>query len=247
MSVRDTLIANIDKTAYTSVWDMDKIIGVASGTFTISAPTPGPPVTLTTTSPTTFGDSYYFQAIYSTDNGASWNDFGSMIPDLTTPGMPVLQTLDVLGAVGAAGTFNVFASNYYDSVHGVGTAKTVKWKAIYYSKNRQGSLAPTNIGLSTLFTSVARNYQKIALKDEIPFDLTSGVAKSITLTHGLGYVPFVRAFYTQTSPATRIDSLWLGYRVETQITETTLSFVLVAALSTVTVTGNIEFRVYYDR
>lgn len=247
MSVYETLISNTDKTAYASLWDMDKIIGTGSGTFTATAPTAGnTPTTSTMAYATTIGANYYFQGIYSTDNGASWNDFGSMVPNLTTPGMPVFQTLDVLGVVGSAGTFTVIAFNYWDLVHATGSAKTVMWKAIFFSKNEQGAINPELIADPTLFTSRSRNYQKVAIKNKIAFDVTSGVGKTAVVNHDLGYIPMVRSFYAQATPAVRIENLWTGYRIDTRITETTVSFVLDANYSAITATGFIEYKIYYD-
>lgn len=247
MSVRDTFAANYSKTAYTSLWDMDKIIGTGSGSFTVAAPTAiNSPTSATSTYSTNFGDFYYFQAIYSVDNGASWNDFNAMVPDLSTPGSPVLDTVVALGAVGSSGTFNIFAFNYYDLVHGTGTAKTIMWKALFFSRNTQGAITPQIINDQTYFTSVERNYQKVAFKDSVTFNLTSGSGQTASLSHNLGYVPMVRAYYIQTTPSNRLDSLWGGYRIEIRVTETTLSFVLDSAFSNITCNGRIEYKIYYD-
>lgn len=246
MGAYENLIANVDKTAYTSVWDMDKIIGIAEGTINAAAPTPGPPVITQATSSTTFADTYYFQGIFSTDNGATWNDFNSMIPDLSTPGMPVFQTVNVFGAVGSSGTMNIVSVNYYDSVHGTGTAKTILWKVIYISKNNQGNITPSIIGDITLFTSRLRNYQKIALKGEVAFNLMSGVANSVTINHNLGYVPKIRYFYQELTPTNRMVQPSSFYGIAAKISETQLIFDLPAAYSTYTGTGNIEYRIYYD-
>lgn len=246
MSAYDNLIANIDKTAYTSVWDMDKIIGTAEGTVSVGVPPVASSVTVVATHSTTFGDSYFFLGIYSTDGGATWNDFNAMVPDLTTPAMPVFQTLNVQGAVGSSGTMNVIVTNYYDSVHGTGTAKTVKWKVVFISKNDQGSITPSLIADPTMFTSVDRNYQKIAFKDSVPFNITSGSGKSVTISHDLGFVPQVRAYYFQATPSVRVDNLWAGYFIDTRVTETTLSFVLNSFHSIANYTGVIQFRLYYN-
>lgn len=243
----ETFIANTSKTAYSSLWDMDKIIGTGSGSFTATAPTAiSTPTTSTMAYATTIGANYYFQGIYSIDSGASWNDFGSQVPNLTTPGSPVFQTIDVVGIVGSAGTFTVAAFNYWDLVHGTGSAKTVMWKAIFFSKNEQGAINPQLIADPTLFTSVARNYQKVAIKDKVAFNVTSGVGKTAVVNHDLGYIPMVRAFYVAATPSVRVDGLWAGYRIATQITATTVSFVLDANYSVNTATGFIEYKVYYD-
>lgn len=248
MSALDNLIANIDKTAYSSVWDMDKIIGTGSGSFSVGAPTSSSgPISATDTFSTPFGTTYYFQGIYSTDGGVTWNDFNAMIPDLTTPTAPVLQTIDVNGAVGSSGTFNVIAFNYYDFAHSVGTARNILWKALFFSKNKQGPTTPLAIEDTKYFTSVERNYQKIAMKGEEAFNVTSGLGRSLTIDHNLGYVPMVRAFYQQTTPAVRMDSPWAGYRIEIRVTESQVIFYQDPNYSTVTATGNIEYRIYYDR
>ena len=245
MSVRDTFIANFDKVAYTSYWDMDKIIGVGSGTIDSPAPTPGPPTTVTQLFRTAFGDRYYFEGIFSYDDGVTWNMFNAMVPDLTTPTMPVFQTVDCFAQVSELGTLNVTVQNYYDSVHGVGRAYTVLWKAVFFSKNRQGSIALMTIPNATYFTSVNRTIQKIAMKGEVGFNLVSGGSNTLTLNHGLGYVPKVRAFYSENSPSIRLAQCKF-YSIDVRIDENDLTFFIDSSFSTYDCTGQIEYRVYYD-
>lgn len=239
-------IDNIEDIAFSTAFQIDKAIGAPTGTINSPAPGVGSFSLTSETVETGFGESCYFKGIYSIDSGATWNDFGAMIPNVSTPSMPVFQTVDVVGAVEPDGGLRVTVINYYDNVHSVATAYTVLWKVVLFSKNNQGSITPIDIPNPIAFTTLERDYQKIAFQDEIPYNISSGVGKTETITHNLGYIPKVRSFYQATDGTQLMIDPWLAFRIETRITTTTVSFVLQGGTySTNTRTGFIEYRIYF--
>ena len=116
--------------------------------------------------------------------------------------------------------------------------------------NTQGSVTPLPIADTRFFDVRNRKYQKIAQQGEVAFNLESGVAASATIAHKLGYVPKVRSFFHQTSATSRgmgaMFKPFLIYGIETRVTDTDLTFYLESDLSSSTVTGNMEYRIYYD-
>lgn len=241
-----TQIDHIQDIAFSTAFLIDKSIGVLSGAINSPAPTSssGPTVTAQATK-TGFNESCYFRGIHSTDSGVSWNDFGAITPNLSTPSMPVFQTVDVIGALEPDGGLRVTAINYYDYVHSAGTPRTVLWKVVLFSKNNQGSISPIAMGNPVQFTTLDRDYQKIALQSQVPFNISAFVAKTEVVAHNLGYVPQVRAFYQATDGTQLMLDPWLAFRIETRVTTTNVSFVLQSEYATNTRTGRIEYRIYY--
>jgi len=203
MSTLDNLIANYSKVAYTSYFDSDKIIGVLSGTFTVSAPSASPGYTTNNvTQDTGFGDSCYFQGIFSTDSGSSWNDFGTSVPN-TSSATPVLDTVTCQGFVTTAGIFTAVGKNWYDYLHSSGTAKTILYKVALFSKINQGSIQPLPTNEENYFDSLY-NYHKIYLQDFFAVSTSANTS----IQHNLGYIPKVRSFFQPTSSSIGIDGIY---------------------------------------
>lgn len=243
-----SLADNITDVAFYSNDDVDKVIGVASGTIDSPAPTALGQVTNTTqTFNPGFGDGYYVRGIFSTDSGTSWNDFNVNIPNLTTPAQPVLNTVSAIAAVSQAGILNVIAVNWYDIVHSTSSNYSVMWKAALIAKNNQGSISPLPVNEVINFDSRLYNYQKIAFQGEIPVTLTSGSGFTTTVTHNLGYVPRVRAFFQHYTSQEKMTDLWNWTAIETRPTTTDVTFFLEPTNSFINATGQIEYRIYYDQ
>lgn len=194
MSTADNLLTNFSKVAYTSYFQSDMIIGVHSDSFTVGSPPSFGTSTNTDTFTTGFGTSCYFQGIFSTDDGSSWNDFGIYRPNLSTPSQPVLQTVTCRGYVTSTGVFTAVGINWYDFVHSTGSSATIKYKVVFFAKQSQGSITPLAITEKAFFDS-RYTVQKIYLKGTF---LTSTSSNKI-ITHNLGYYPKTRSFFEPSS------------------------------------------------
>lgn len=223
---------------------IDNIVGITSGSFSISAPTVSVQTTNASQSFTTgFSDTCLFQGIFSVDSGASWNDFGVYIPNLTTAGQPVLQTVTCQGWVTAGGTFTAYGTNWWDLVHSNGTAYTIQYKVAFFARDDQGPITPIPTNEIIKYSS-GYNFQKIFTNGS--FANTSGTT---TITHNLGYVPNVRAWFTSNNsspfPSNSLLSYDWAFAVGSTaiITSTTVTF---PGISGIYGTGNTMYRIYLD-
>ena len=170
------------------------IIGITSGSFTVAAPTLGNNKTATVTFDTGFGTTCYFQGIFSTDSGATWNDFGSYVPNLTTPGQPVLQTTTCRGYVTSGGIMTMVGLNWFDIVHSSGSQKTILYKVALFAKPDQGNITPIDTSENTYYDS-RENSRKVYISGTFDASTTANT----TIPHSLGYAPKVSSFFVPTS------------------------------------------------
>lgn len=221
---------------------IDNIIGVHSGSFAIAAPTAiSSPVNASDPYTTDFGDTCLLQGIFSVDAGATWNDFGSMQPDLTTVNQPVLQTVTCQGWVAPDGTFTAYGTNYYDNVHSVGTAYTIQYKVVFLAKDDQGAVTPLPTTQVLAYQS-SYNFQKIFSKGSFANDVIPTV-----IPHSLGYNPKVRAWGTSTIGVYPSGSMlsydWFGSsNFNIEVTTSTVTFDAITGYGTV----NVFYRIYLD-
>lgn len=260
MSASDNLLANYSKVEYTSYYQSDMIIGIHSGSFTVAAPSVGSNTTNTDTFTTGFGTSCYFQGIFSTDGGTTWNDFGVYIPNLTTAGQPVFQTVTCRGYITSSGVFTAVGINWYDLVHSSGTSKTIQYKVAFFAKQNQGSISPLSYVQKAQFDS-RLNVQKIYLRGTFAASTTSNT----TITHSLGYIPKVRSFFEPTSSTAGVEGVatmpagamatldWFtgagsGLSADVEITTTTAVFTpLQSSASTPNgIAGTQHYLIYLD-
>ncbi len=198
MSVADNLLANYDKVKYTSYYKSDMIIGTHSSSFAVSSPPAYSYSTSTDTFDTGFGTSCYFQGVFSTDGGATWNDFGVYQPNLAPP-FPQFQTQTCRGYVTPSGVFTAVGINWYDISHSSGSACTILYKVVFFAKKNQGSINPLPVAEKTAFDS-RYNVQKIYLNDTFSVNPTGNT----TIAHTLGYYPKVRSFFEPASSTSGI-------------------------------------------
>lgn len=223
--------------------DIDKIIGILSGSFSVAQPTAiSSPKSATDTQTTGFNDTCFYQGIYSVDSGTTWNDFGTMVPNLTTPANPVFQTV-LCDGYSLGNTFVANGTNWYDLVHSSGTAYTILYKVALIAKNSQTSIIPIATNENLKYLAKYNNW-KIYTSDIIPFNTTSGSSKTAVVTHPLGYVPRVRAYYQETSGSLRMQTV-NQRKIETKITASDVTFFIDSVWATTT-TGNIEYRIYLE-
>lgn len=238
-------------------YGLDNIIGIKTGSFTVTAPTAFSFKTATDPFDTGFGTTCLFQGIFSTDGGTTWNDFGSYTPDLTTPGSPVFQTVTCRGYVTSGGVFTAVGINWYDNVHLTGTSKTIQYKVVFLAKKNQGIITPIATN-ETLYYKSSLNYQKIYLQDTFAVSTVS----STPVAHNLGYVPKVRAWFTPTNatsgnegvatiPAGALTTLdWFsssgsGDSASVQVDTANVTFTTILA-NPAAQSGTQEYRIYLD-
>ena len=239
-------------------YPIDQIIGVFSGSLSLGAPSASPGYT-TASDPKAhnFGDSCYFQGIFSTDGGTTWNDFGAQTPNLAAP-FPQFQTVDV-EAYSDGTNLNVQAVNWYDVSHGLGTARTAAYKVYALAKNTM-ALPITPIATNQkLAYSSAVNFQKIFLKDSVSISVSGGSSgSSAPITHNLGYVPRIRAFFIDSSNQAFALNQWKPLvsggspqtvpQIEAHITTTMLTFSYDGTgLGAPSLSGTIDYRIYLDK
>lgn len=241
---------------------IDNIIATFENTINLSVPSSSPGFTVATDVQThNFGDSTYFQGIFTvddpTDPDTVWNDFGAQTPDLSTPSQPVFQTVDVEAMIDSVNT-NIYLINYYNNVSSSGTAYSVTYKIYLLSKNTMAKpITPLAINTDTYFNS-NNNYQKIFKKGTTSISVTSGnTGSSASIAHNLGYIPKVRAFFVnsdnqlfalnQIVPAISGGFPVIAPAIEVHLTPTTLTFYSdQTQFLAPGVNGNIEYRIYYD-
>lgn len=234
-------------------YGIDQIIGVKTGSFTIGSSTfpIGNPTLATQSIATGFGDTCYFDGIFSTDSGTTWNQFGVHQPQAG----PTFQTVSCYGYT-LGNNLVLKGINYTSSSY------TIQYKVALIAKNNQGNITPTPTNEILVYNSSA-NYQKIKTKGSVAFSPVSGVQNSALAMHNLGYIPKVRAFYipsqssTSTSlgiftlPANVITTFDMWAPLQIRIDDTTVTFFddegNVTPPSPPTVPpGTIDYRIYLD-
>lgn len=175
-------------------YNTDKIIGVFSGSFSVSAPTAVNQVVYAEDSNTTgFGDTCLTQLIYSVDGGTTWNDENTSIPYLPGAGMPVFQIIDV-SSFSRADKACVAVNNWYNNTSGSSAAYTVLYKLFCLSKSDQGMVTPLANDYPLYYTS-KDNYLKILDADKTPVSVpASPSSATVPIAHTLGYTPTARGF-----------------------------------------------------
>lgn len=223
---------------------LDQIIGIKSGSLSITAPTAITEFTNASATFTTgFGDTCLFQGVFSTDSGTSWNDFGAYRPNLTTAGQPVLQTVTCQGWVTPTGVFTAYGTNWYDFVHSTGTTYTIQYKIVFFAKDMQGltTTIPTN---EILTYDSSFNYLKIFSSGTF----ANNTGSPSVVTHNLGYVPRVRAWITTSSSSPYTANSLLSYdwpgnsNFNIEVDSSSATFDAIVGYGTV----NVLYRIYLD-
>lgn len=232
-----SLLDNVRDVAFSSSLEVDKIIGTYEGSFTLSSPSAGNTNTETVAITTNIPETTFFQGIWSKDGGTTWNSFSTRIEH-------VERTSAAVNPQGESYVWGKSESNKF-TVIGENTANfsatqlynlTISYKVALIAKPNQGDITPQPIGSNVWFDS-RNNYQKIATDN---IQATSGLNQTVTVNHGLGYVPVVRVFR---------EAAGVLELLETKVSS--VSFIKVTTSSVTTsisgsFTGSIYTRVYYD-
>ena len=223
----------------------DQIIGVFTNTLSLAAPTSaGGYTSATDVRAHGFGDSAYFEGIFTTDGGTTWNTFGSQTPTLGAPG-PTFQTVDSFATVDITNV-NVSIFNSYDYSHSIGNAYTVTYKIYLIAKNTMAKAIKPIATSNKLLYASKYNYQKIFLKGTVALSVGAGTTGTSTLiTHNLGYVPKIRAYYYNLATSSTTVNRF-GQEPQTQITSTTLQFYSDQSGFRTGINYSIDYRIYLD-
>lgn len=229
---------------FNTEYEIDKIIATYSGTIASSAPTSGGGSTTASASHTHgFGDSTYYQGVFSVDGGTTWNDFGADIP-YTGGTYLAIQTVEV-DAVVTTTAATVTVTNFYDYANSRGVAYTVQYKLYLMAKNTMASpITPSNQVENTNFDT-RLNYQKVAFSGSTTLNVSAGSTGSTSVAHNLGYVPNVRAFWFDSGSSTTCRSIRNYAQVKIGTSNVTF-YTDQGGFSGFGVNGTIQYRIYYD-
>lgn len=248
------LLDNIDQVAWTSLVQSDLILGTFTGSVAVPAPTTAlfpNKVTGSTTIATGINEKTFFQGVFSVDGGVTWCDFNSNVT-LTSGSFVNLQTQMMYGA-SSVGTLTLYADNWTQTSNGInysGSAYTFQYKVVLFAKPDQGDVTPQPVTQQRNFSSFY-NYQKIYRDYTSNFSYAVGASTGV-ITHGLGYVPKVRMYVDNFSPASNTSALYdLGYylsqfvKYQVYLDSTTINFYIDNSAGVAPITGTLYARVYY--
>lgn len=230
---------------------IDQIIDIFSDTINVGAPSLSDGFKqVIDVKPHGFGDSAYFQGRFTTDNGATWNDFGSMTP-IFSGSFPTFSTADCNAYIDE-NNVNIKAVSWYDYSNFVGRSYTFQYELFAIAKNTMDkpiTPSPTNQRYSLL---TKYNYEKIYDADTVPISVAMGSSGSVSVPHTLNKFPRVRAwFFNSASPKVcrplLPDNTQQEYSpIETRIGSNAITFRVDATDFSPGISGNIEYRIYYD-
>ncbi len=109
-----SLLSNIQDVAFVSTYAPDKIVSSEPYTGSFAANGAAGMFGAVRTHyviPHNYGRFCFLSMVYSIDNGVTWQEMGTAIPDLTIPSAPVFQTMYV-SCYSTATEFVIVASNY---------------------------------------------------------------------------------------------------------------------------------------
>jgi hypothetical protein len=105
----------------------DKILDTYTGSFTAAAGVSAfLPVRTESSVPHTYGKAVLLNMTYSMDGGATWQDSGTAVPDLTTPSAPIFDTTYV-GCYCTSSNIVLTATNFITS------SKSITYKVVAMS------------------------------------------------------------------------------------------------------------------
>lgn len=231
---------------------LDNVIAVYSGTIALGAPGVGSVTEATDTFNHGFGDSVYPVGVFNVDGSAQFNDFGVEIPN-TAPPFPQFQSQGCV-AVCTTTQLQVTAYNWYDTAHSSGAAHTISYRVYVLAKNTMAQpITPQSTNQILQYDS-SYNYQKILMQGTINLTVPNGSTGSVSVVHGLGYVPKVRAFRFNSggfstcvplnSPGTPTIPSYI--QIVPRISTTSLTLFADCSFGVGGVNANIDYRIYLD-
>jgi hypothetical protein len=230
------------------LYRIDQIIGITSGTLSMTAPTAiSNPTTATVSFEHGFGDSAFWAGIFTPDNGVTYNDFGSMITVISS-GTPVFQTV---GCNATCDPINLTITgyNYYNFVAGSGAAASVNYKVYLLAKDAMAQPINPIPTSQILQYQSSYNFQKLVLSGTLPLVVAAAATGSVSVVHGLGVVPKVRAYRTDAATPTVIEPIATDQVADPQvrIDDTTLTFYSdQTGIGAVGIDTLVYYRIYLD-
>lgn len=192
-------ITDVDNTKFSSTYDFDKIIRYYSGSVYVPAPPATPYQVYNHYENIDTGlDDYCFAiGIFSIDGGTTWNDSGVNQPKYTTGGQPIFQTQSMTASMEKSGELELHFENwsYYDGVTTTSAAYTFMYRVILIARSEQAPMDLTEPPYNTILNDY-NDYEKIHI-DRIDYlPVASSTTGTLTITHGLGYVPLIKSYWT---------------------------------------------------
>lgn len=227
------------KAQFASGLQIDKILQIFSGSFTLATTVSGALV-IKDSHTTPINDMTYFFGIYSVDGGNN-TDIGSNY-------LVNNHFVNVAGG-SKVNSIGIYGVNFDSVSHSVSYEIAIMARP---SNALYSSISPPN---NNLYLTSRSNYQKIALEGSQSVNVAAGNGTlgfsptATTITHNLGYRPCIRSFVddgttlTDFSTPGVITKLAPG-RISPSNTNAVFSFINNSAISTYTLT--LSHRIYYD-
>ena len=235
-----SLIDNARDVLFASSLDIDKVLGIYTGTFELpSSGVAGTDNTVTTEITTNIDETTFFYGIYSIDGGDNWNIFNTNIDHVESEDLTVNPEGEyvVLGQ-SEPNKFTMTAVNTSDFTATLFFDYDVMYKVALLSRPNQGDVEIQTITNDIWFDS-RKNYQKIAVDSVTDTDGTDVVN---VISHNLGYIPKVTAFIEASDVL--LDSGSIIYSANSLNVAITTTNVTVTVSGTYT--GTLYTRIYYD-
>lgn len=110
------------------------------------------------------------------------------------------------------------------------------------------------MGIGNLAFSSEFRYEHIALKSHKPFSVSSFGIQTLTIPHNLGYIPYVKSFYTYDNikyfdlfPGTSSYSIGgNGGQIDNATVDTTNYYVTISENNGSPISGIIFYRIYAE-
>lgn len=240
-----SLVDNIDKVQFTSVYPIDNVLSIYSGSITIPVRTD--PVN-TVTLQTNLGDSCFYAGVFSVN--------GSSTEFINIGGRKYYDD--------GAGAYTEYGVEAYSTSSGIvistrtndTSAHSCTFKVASIAKPDQGVVDLTTQTAPTIenFLSSDNTYLQIAQDYHEPYSITTSYSNTLTIPHNLGYVPVVRAF-------AEVDSkLWdlsqsgavlyqsgFTYLTAEIILDTTNVYIYFKNGTSTAKTADVYCRIYYEQ
>jgi hypothetical protein len=241
------------KIKYGGAYNTDLILGTYSGSIFSPAPA-ATPFTHTSTSvtiPTNIPETTFFQGVFSTDGGTTWLDLNSQTPNLTAPGLAVLQTQVMYGHSVLNGLV-LTADNwsYYNGTTTTSASYTFLYKVVIFARPGQGDVTPQPVVQKVNFNT-KNNYQKISRDSAANITLPVGTV-TVNVAHNLGYIPKIRHYIEDFSYGPTTGLYDFGFYASQytlfncSIDTTQVSYFFDNSTGTGPLTAKLYTRIYYD-
>lgn len=179
-----SLLTNINSVAFTSLYPVDKVLNIYTGTITIPVRTDSANTVVINTG---VEGPVFFAGIFTIDGSDTYTDLGGV--EFFDDGVGAYTEFGLDGK-SADGTLTLTTVTSDVFTH------TCDYKVFTFAQSEQGLFTLEGENRPTILENLSnsRNYQKIYTDTKQPHTVTTAATSSYTVSHDLGYVPSVRAF-----------------------------------------------------